>query len=253
MNLLERYNLINTVHTPTRITKSTSSLIDLMVINGNRYNKPAFNLELGLSDHLAQLLPVMCNEPKSGKPKIRRRSFNSQNMLQFTSLLDKITWHEVTTAPEVNIKFERFMSKLSATYNTAFPLTQTPMRIPKTATWITQGIRNSSKKIRLFNKLKKYTTLTEGTRQQITKYTSIYKRIINVAKRRENDRLISHATNKSKAVWKIINKEFGRQHASQYGITLSNLTTEVTNLNIIANLFNNHFCNMPAKLRNYNT
>jgi hypothetical protein len=35
----------------------------------------------------------------------------------------------------------------------------------------------------------------------------IYKRIIKEAKKRENDRYIANATNKTKGMWQIINKE----------------------------------------------
>ena len=41
VGLLQRYNLINTVHSPTRMTKSTSSLLDAMIINKTRYKIPA--------------------------------------------------------------------------------------------------------------------------------------------------------------------------------------------------------------------
>ena len=113
---------------------------------------------------------------------------------------NSITVWNMLAEPEVNIKFEKFMNKLVILFDTAFPLRQTQSRKNTTVTWITQGIRKSSKKIRLFNTLKKHITLSKGTKLYITKYNLIYKRVIKEAKRRENDRFLSHATNKSKAV-----------------------------------------------------
>jgi hypothetical protein len=248
VDLLERYNLINTVQTPTRITNSTRSMIDLMIVNDVICNRPASNHELGLSDHLAQILPVMCRKSKCVTTITWRRNFNKNNILKFTNLLDKMTWHEVISESEVNIKFEKFMNKLGTLFDTAFPLRQTQLRKTTTVTWITQGIRNSSKKIRLFNILKKHITLSKGTELYISKYNLFYKRVIKEAKQRENDRFLSRAVNKSKAVWKVINKELGKPSSIKQDLTLLNQSDEITDSNVIADLFNVHFCDMPLKL-----
>ena len=87
-----------------------------------------------------------------------------------------------------------------------------------------------------------------GTRLYIAKYKSIYKRVITEAKRRENDRLLLQATNKPKAVWKIINKEVGRPSTKTHDITLDIQSDEIGDLNKIADLFNVYFCEMPIKL-----
>jgi len=59
-DLLLRYNLVNTVQYPTRITKSTSTLIDVIMINKKYYMESATVIELGFSDHQAQVLSVLC-------------------------------------------------------------------------------------------------------------------------------------------------------------------------------------------------
>jgi len=58
-NILLRYNLVNTVQSPTRITKSTSNLIDVIIINKQYYMEPATVIELGFSYHQAQVLSVL--------------------------------------------------------------------------------------------------------------------------------------------------------------------------------------------------
>ena len=56
-NLLNTYNLLGTVHFPTRFTNTSMTSIDNIFIDGrNNYNiKPHIN---GLSDHNAQLLTL---------------------------------------------------------------------------------------------------------------------------------------------------------------------------------------------------
>jgi len=57
-NLLLSYDLINTVNSPTRITSSSESLIDVIVTNGEYLEQSTTVIDLGLSDHLAQLIRI---------------------------------------------------------------------------------------------------------------------------------------------------------------------------------------------------
>jgi DNA polymerase II small subunit/DNA polymerase delta subunit B len=169
-------------------------------------------------------------------------------MSTFMGLFSKITWIDIIEEPKVNVKFDRFMMKLRRAFDTAFPLRLVPTRKPNAATWVTQGIRNSSKKVRLFNIVKKQVLLSNDTRLYITKYNRIYKRIIKEAKRREINRFLSQASNKAKATWKIINKERVKQLPSKQDITLVTQSIEVSDPNAIADMFNSYFCNEPKKL-----
>jgi hypothetical protein len=49
-------------------------------------------------------------------------------------------------------------------------------------------------------------------------------------------------------VWKVINKERDKPSIIKQDITLVTQTEEITDSNIIANLFNAHFCEMPEKI-----
>jgi len=49
-------NLINIVKSPTRITYHSVSLIDIIIVNNINKEMFTVNMDLGYSDHLAQLL-----------------------------------------------------------------------------------------------------------------------------------------------------------------------------------------------------
>jgi hypothetical protein len=66
-DLLLKYNLVNTAQSPTRIPKNTSTLIDLIIINKIYFMEPATIIELGSSDHKAQVLPLLCKHHASVK------------------------------------------------------------------------------------------------------------------------------------------------------------------------------------------
>ena len=75
--LLLRYNLVNTVQSPTRI-KNVTTLIDVVITNRMHCMEPASIMELGLSDHQAQLLPVLCEHHGSVNARVWKRHFGKK-------------------------------------------------------------------------------------------------------------------------------------------------------------------------------
>ena len=57
-NLLESHNLINIVRSPTRISPSSESLIDVIVTKKDNPELGASVVDLGFSDHLAQVVKI---------------------------------------------------------------------------------------------------------------------------------------------------------------------------------------------------
>ena len=82
-----------------------------MIIKILQFKVPAIIYELGLSDHNAQILPIVCRELDNTTTKTWRRYFNKNNIIKFIDLLNKLSWQEVITITEVNAKFEAFMEK----------------------------------------------------------------------------------------------------------------------------------------------
>jgi len=52
------HNLVSTVRSPTRVTKDTVSLIDVIITNKDRIGELATVMDLGYSDHKAQILQL---------------------------------------------------------------------------------------------------------------------------------------------------------------------------------------------------
>ena len=86
-----RYNLVNTVTCLTRITKNTNTLIDVIIINKKNYVEPATVIELGLSDHQAQVLPVLRKNHATVNRSILKRYFGGNNIREIEYLLKKET------------------------------------------------------------------------------------------------------------------------------------------------------------------
>jgi hypothetical protein len=67
-NLLETYNLVNTVTSPTRLIKNSVSLLDVMITAKLYHKSETEVIDVGYSDHFAQILHT-----KVKKPIIRRK------------------------------------------------------------------------------------------------------------------------------------------------------------------------------------
>jgi hypothetical protein len=53
-----RGNLVNRVRSPTRVTKDTVSLLDVIITNNDCIGELAAVMDLGYSDHTAQILQL---------------------------------------------------------------------------------------------------------------------------------------------------------------------------------------------------
>jgi len=83
-----------------------------------------------------------------------------------------------------------------------------------------ESIKISSKRMRLLDNQSKTTVIEEKVLEYIDQYRKIYRRVIQEAKRRENNTYTSSAKNKSKAAWQVINKELGKSFINNMNIEL---------------------------------
>ena len=74
--------------------------------------------------------------------------------------------------------------------------------------------------MRLLDKQRKTTIVEKKDLEYIEQYRKIYKRVIQKAKRRENDNYMSSSKNKVKATWQLIYKELGKSFINNKNIEL---------------------------------
>ena len=81
-NLLLMYNLENMVDSPTRITHSSATQIDVMITNSKCVIQTS-NYDLGYSDHFAQVTNVIVNIPVIDSKIIKKRQFSDIEIKEF--------------------------------------------------------------------------------------------------------------------------------------------------------------------------
>jgi hypothetical protein len=109
-NLLLIYNLENTVKAPTRITSHSKSLINVIILNSTSETMFTEVLDLGYSDHLAQIVHFRSKEELRGPLTICNRQFTDNGVEEFKYLIQGEVWEEVFASEEACTSFNLFMN-----------------------------------------------------------------------------------------------------------------------------------------------
>ena len=173
-------------------------------------------------------------------------------MIWLYTLLNQVTWQEVYIEPDINAKFSTYMDVLLHCHNNAFPIKTVHMRVTIKNKWITQGIKISSKRTRIPDNQRKTTVMEKKDLEYIEQYRKIFRRVIQEAKRRENNTYISSAKNKSKAAWQVINKELGKSFINNRNIELRWGKNKILEPRATAELFNSYFVETVEKVTDQN-
>ena len=114
---------------PTRITHTSASLLDVVLTNIEK-NISCQSIYNGLSIHYAQLisLPELPLENKKSQ-YITKRTFSDASIKKFEFELSKIDWSTLDQIADMDTQFESFMRIFDELYNKCFPLKTRCIRI----------------------------------------------------------------------------------------------------------------------------
>ena len=85
--LLLQYDLKLTVNIPTRVTKNMATLLDVVLTNEEKSINSLRVINLGLSDHQAQILTIPISDSRIIPYRIEKRYFSESNLQEFFSLI----------------------------------------------------------------------------------------------------------------------------------------------------------------------
>jgi hypothetical protein len=89
-NKILRYNLKHIVNVPTRITKTTATLLDVVITNERKSINSLKVMDLDLSDHYAQILSIPISDSSNIPYRIKKRQFSEANVQEFLYLLNQV-------------------------------------------------------------------------------------------------------------------------------------------------------------------
>jgi hypothetical protein len=147
-NPLVSYNLINTVSSPTRIASVSESSIDVIVTNSNYLEQSAKVIDLGLSDHLAQIIRIHSGKRINTIKVIVKRNLTNYRVEEFINLLSQESWVEVVNQSDVNPSLDRILHIVQQCFNIAFPYRRVKLRERVNKRWLSKGLITSSNRMK---------------------------------------------------------------------------------------------------------
>ena len=199
-SLLRTCGLTQIISEPTRVTDTTSSLLDhILVSDVNKYLKHGV-MPIGYSDHCLIFCTRKVNYEAINKHcVIKLRSLKHYSVNALTQLINNQNWDEVTNAENVNDAWIKFESIFRVLINKVAPKKHCRIKV-RTQPWITHdilvSIRERDKHLKNFHRNKDQISL-----QQFRKWRNKTQQLVKEAKKDFISNEIESNKNNSKKLW----------------------------------------------------
>lgn len=242
--ILSSTGFTNLISTPTRVTLTTASCLDLLITNVEPTVLHAGTLASGISDHcpvFAAFNNSVSKKKRQSEP-VSLQHLSAAALQSFKHEISKCDWSHVTLTTDVNEAYSSFLETFLHVYNKHFPFKTLKQSKKSRKPWVTRAhlemIKNKNKLYHMFlrtrcpTQLKEFKIMrnklnSELRRAKVSYYHSIFS---DITKKRPD------------AVWKVINNVLGRdkKHATPESIAINGHHVSGPNL---AEHFNTYFAN----------
>ena len=235
---ISNYNLIQPICEPTRLSTSSTSILDLFLASSNTPVISSGVIDVFISDHLPIYLTVSWLSPKCPTKSIYRRSFKHFDPNLFDNEVARLPWSVLDVFDEVDDKLLVFNSLLNDVLSLHAPLKS--IRTKKhPAPWITKSVCDEmdrrNKLLRRFRSTKSNSDCKDFTAQRNRVVT-----LQRQAKKQYFHSLISRNSNPA-VLWKTLRSVVPSSAASPATPCLSE--HEVMSL---ANSLNSYFVSVSS-------
>lgn len=244
--LTESLGLSQLITEPTRVTNSSSTLIDHVYSTQEENLAQVHVSRIGISDHFA----ILCNRKlnanfkKNEHKSITYRSFKKFEEADFLNDLLAKPWNEIDENQDIDDKLDTWYTLFNETVNKHAPLKTHRIKKDIQPDWLTSDILDNMKerdKLKCQGRFEEYKLL----RNQISS-------MIDESKKATYKNKIEQGKDDPKSIWKLF-KEFGASNkntGNTHNILGLNVNGEfVANHDELAKNFNKYFINVAAKLK----
>ena len=246
VNLMDTYALSPFINKATRISSSSSTLIDNIFSNTVNRHVASGIIYSDLSDHLPIFVIVRGIEKlnKSYQEIPLFRKMTQENIQNLQCDLEKESWENVLSCSDVNEAYKLFLEKIHNYLDRNIPKekNKNKSKTPRNP-WITRGILRSIKKR---NKLYKI-NLENPSQNNLTKYKNYRNKltsIIRASKQLYFSRRFENTRGNMSATWKNIHDVLGKSKHMNLNRTYHNGDRVYDNPEDIVNGFNDYFANV---------
>ena len=229
---LSLFNLHQMVSRPTRITPTSSTLLDHIYTNNTLMVSDVMVVDSGISDHC----PIMCTwlsktpkQKKNSHTSIQFRSFKHFNQTLFLHDLHQADFNMVYDFSNANDALNAFYNILSPIVNKHAPIRRKRVKHPTLPGWLSTEIKEA---MSIRDKLKKERNFTEY-KQQRNKVTQL----VRSAKKAFFEQLIDNDNGDTAVIWRAMNELTNKSHKPSSA-----------QINISADTFNEYFLSIASSI-----
>ena len=251
------YSFLPLITRPTRITQSTSSLIDNIFTNdiqNNNYYKGIFVSDV--SDHYPVFFISQNIVLQAPNNVIFKRNYSTANIEIFRTLLLASNLDNIFSNLDPNDAIATFNSIIKYAHDKAFPLKKVKMNYTNKKPWLTNSLKEAIKrKNKLFINLKN--NFSSEKEVYYKKYKSELNRLLRKAEKDFLHELLYKHKNNMKKTWNIVKNVINskKKHACETVFKHNNV--RIVDPQEIVEKFNNYFVNigssLASKIENVNT
>lgn len=244
LQLLMEHNMRPTIQDYTRVTDTSQTLVD-NIFSDMDDNYDAHVVPCSFSDHDAQMVsfPDRLILPIRQIKSQVKRIYSQLALKNCKRDLERVCWNDILKEKTCEGKLQLFYSTLYKIIDKYFPLKKVRIKNHK-KTWLTRGIKVSCRKKRYLLLETRKWKHDISLKKYYKSYNSMLKRLIFAAKNLHFKNTIQRAKSKSKAIWKIVNENTGKNSSSNKGgIKLVHNNKLIEDPQLISNMFNEYFVN----------
>ena len=251
LNMLMSFSLLPLITKPTRVTETTSTLIDNIFSNFQPFPSSGIIIS-DLSDHFPVYTKVGLGKlepPVTHHKKIRKN--NPDDIAKFREALMATDWKDILSDENVETAFDNFVNKFLFLYDENVPTvnatSKNRRKIPRMP-WITNALlRSINKKNEMYYKYKR--KKTEILYRKYSSYRNNLTALLRTAKRQYYSAQFQATFNNIKDTWKVIRCAF-KSPPKVSKIKQININGAVVDdSTIIVEEFNEYFCNIGPNLQ----
>ena len=245
MNSMTSLSFTQLINCPTRVTETTSTLIDHIYSSNEENISSARVARLGISDHFAILCCRKTNFSLKGTAhkSIKYRSFKSFDENAFLHDLSAVPWSNIESYGNVDNILDAWYSLSISVIDKHAPIKTHRIKNEIQPEWVTADILD---KIRQRDNLKK-----EGKIDEYRIARNEVSTLIQDAKRSIYKTKIEEGKDDPKSIWKLF-KEFGANNkkcAQNSSLQIKNSNEIISDDFELAEHFNDYFVNVAANLK----
>ena len=253
LNYMMSYNLFPTIRHPTRVTETSSTLLDNIFVNSLTYDLKPIVLYNDISDHFPVAIHLKTHLEKIKNTFIQKRFYDAVSIANFKIFLNNVDWsnlYEFTSCTcDASDAYDIFFDIYGSGFEKYFPIRTFKLSnhmTPRHA-WITKGLmRSCVKKSKLYKKYKKSGTSLD--KNIYIAYRNRLKLLLRIAEKNYYSDKIKQAQGNMHDTWKIIDSVLGKKKSEK---TPNSFTIDgkiITDSCDIVDKFNEYFTTIGSSL-----